>query len=277
MAQILLIPDPRPLVDRLGRDFFLTAPERPGVYLMRDAQEAILYVGKAKNLRKRLNSYRVANPDRMARRHLRLLRQVVRIEFQECADELAALTRESELLLTLKPKFNRAGVWAGAPRFLTWRCADVSVALAITEIPAAGWRAFGPFGGGLVYLRAALARLLWYALNPTAGATTMPHGWVHGRLGEVVRINAVSEIALREIEDVVTALFDGDAAKFAAWFSGRTTDRMRAYDVDTRDSDLETIDGFIRKKARRQSNVSEAVPQTAKENPQTLLLFDAKG
>ena len=90
MAQILFIPDPRPLVERLGRRFFLNAPERPGVYLMRDDQEQILYVGKAKNLRKCLSSYRVANPDRMARRHLRLLRQVVRIELQECADEMAA-------------------------------------------------------------------------------------------------------------------------------------------------------------------------------------------
>ena len=87
---------------------------------MRDAQEAILYVGKAKNLKKRLNSYRVANPDRLARRHLRLLGAVARIELQECADEAAALAKEAELLLSLKPKFNRAGVWPGKPRFIVW-------------------------------------------------------------------------------------------------------------------------------------------------------------
>ena len=49
---------------------------------MHDAADVVLYVGKAKNLRKRLNNYRVANSDRMARRHLRLLRAVVRIEMQ---------------------------------------------------------------------------------------------------------------------------------------------------------------------------------------------------
>src|SRR6516165_6317422 len=101
MHQLLLFPDPQPLVERLGRDFFRTAPESPGVYLMRDAGETVLYVGKAKNLRQRLGNYRVANPDRMPRRHLRLLRAVTRIELQELPDEPSALARESELLRTL--------------------------------------------------------------------------------------------------------------------------------------------------------------------------------
>jgi hypothetical protein len=44
----------------------------------------------------------------MPRRHLRMLRAVVRIELQEGLDESAALVRESELLQTLRPNFNRA-------------------------------------------------------------------------------------------------------------------------------------------------------------------------
>ena len=108
-VQRLLFPDPQPLVERLGGDFFRQLPEQPGVYLMRDANDTILYVGKAKNLRKRLGTYRVANPDRLSRRHLRLLRSVMRIEIQECPDELAALAREADLLRTVRPRFNRAG------------------------------------------------------------------------------------------------------------------------------------------------------------------------
>jgi predicted GIY-YIG superfamily endonuclease len=144
-SQTLLFPDPRPLVERLGHDFFRQLTEHPGVYLMQDAAGLVLYVGKAKNLRKRLGSYRVANPDRLGRRHLRLLSQVARIELQECADESAALTKEAELLLALKPKFNRAGVWPATPRFLVWRFDHQTLELAITETPATSWQAFGPF------------------------------------------------------------------------------------------------------------------------------------
>ena len=39
-TQQLLFPDPRPLVERLGRDFFRRLPECPGVYLMRDESDA---------------------------------------------------------------------------------------------------------------------------------------------------------------------------------------------------------------------------------------------
>src|SRR5208282_4151249 len=94
MAQLTLIPDPRPLDQQLGREFFAQAPRSPGVYLMKDAGDNVLYVGKAKDLKQRLNHYRLANPDRMPRRHLRLVRQVKRIEFELCADESAALERE---------------------------------------------------------------------------------------------------------------------------------------------------------------------------------------
>ena len=72
---------------------------------MRDRAAVVLYVGKAKNLRKRVCSYRVANPERMARRTLRLRRLVENIGWEECSDERSALRRESELLLTLKPRF----------------------------------------------------------------------------------------------------------------------------------------------------------------------------
>jgi predicted GIY-YIG superfamily endonuclease len=236
----LLFADPRPLVERLGQDFFRQLTERPGVYLMRDAQENVLYVGKAKNLKKRLNSYRVANPDRLARRHLRLLRAVTRIELQECADEAAALTKEAELLLALRPKFNRAGTWPATPRFLVWQWDETRLALGISETAAAGWQAFGPFGSGIVHLRAALIRLLWFALNPASGSTAMPAGWAHGRLGEIATISYARscEADFHRIEMVLTPLFAGNNDGFVAWVGERTKPLPHDHDLAMRDADL---------------------------------------
>ena len=247
MAQQLLIPDPRPLVERLGQNFFRQLPERPGVYLMRDAVEVVLYVGKAKSLRQRLGHYRVANPDLMGRRHLRLLRQVVRIELLECADEAAALAKEAELLRTLKPKFNRAGVWSASARFLVWRCAGHALEMTIASTPAPDWQAFGPCGGGLVYLRASLLRLLWLATNATSGSVTLPAGWLHGRIGAIAALANIQGDA----ELALTRLFAGDVDSFCNWLGERTKPLARAYDRELLEADLETVTSFMRAKARR--------------------------
>jgi excinuclease ABC subunit C len=112
VGQLWLFPPPKPLVERFGKEFFHQLPERPGVYLMCGEREGVLYVGSAKNLKKRLSAYRVSNPERLPRRIIRLLNEVRRIEFDICASEANARHREEELICAMLPKFNRAGkVW----------------------------------------------------------------------------------------------------------------------------------------------------------------------
>ena len=220
---------------------------------MQDAAGLVLYVGKAKNLRKRLGSYRVANPDRLGRRHLRLLSQVARIEMQECADESAAFAKESELLLALKPKFNRAGVWPATPRVLIWRRTAQTLDFATTETTTTGWQVFGPFDSGIIYLRAALVRLLWFAVNPASGSTAMPAGWVHGRLGEIATVMdaKINEPKCRSIEMVLTELFAGSHDGFIAWIGEQTKALAHAHDLAMRDADLKSVIQFMQAKARR--------------------------
>jgi excinuclease UvrABC nuclease subunit len=112
--QLWLFDHPRPLVDRFGKDFFWQLPKNPGVYFFCGPSEGMLYVGKAKNLRKRLGCYRIANPERLPRRIIRLLHRVTRIEWDECGSESAASFREELLIAVLQPRFNTAGkVWPG--------------------------------------------------------------------------------------------------------------------------------------------------------------------
>ena len=274
-SQTLLFPDPRPLVERLGQVFFRQLTERPGVYLMRDSQENVLYVGKAKNLKKRLNSYRVANPDRLARRHLRLLRAVARVELQECADEASALAKEAELLLSLKPKFNRAGTWPATPRFLLWQVDGTRLKLAIAETPGEGWQAFGPFGSGIVHLRSALARLLWFTLNPTLGSVAMPAGWIQGVPGKIATVSGVPsrERDLCEVEMVLTAYFSGDHDGFVAWVAEQTKPLARAHDLAVRDDDLETVVQFLQAKARRTRPFTDPDPNAIEQPTDSMGLF----
>ena len=75
---------------------------QPGVYRMLDANGKILYVGKAKNLKKRLTSYlRPRDPKTLA-----LISQVANIETTCTSSENAALLLEGNLIKTLKPRYN---------------------------------------------------------------------------------------------------------------------------------------------------------------------------
>lgn len=246
MKQLLLFPDARPLVERLGAAFFRSAPETPGVYLMQDEAGTVLYVGKARNLRKRLGSYRVANPDRMRRRHLRLLRKVACINFEECPDEASALAREAALLRHLQPRYNRAGVWPSTPHFIEWRLAAAGLELGVNHEPQPGWETRGPFGAGARHLRAALARLLWCAVNSRFRPRQLPGGWVRGLYRQTVLISAreASSQDLVEARTQLAVLFDGKREAFVSWVRDATQNYDHPVDLQLRDADLEVLEGF---------------------------------
>ncbi|WP_341879815.1 excinuclease ABC subunit UvrC [Synechococcus sp. UW140] len=80
-------------------------PAEAGCYLMRDAEDRILYIGKSKSLRSRVRSYfRDGVPDRP--RIELMVRQVVDIEFIVTDSEAEALVLESNLIKNHQPHFN---------------------------------------------------------------------------------------------------------------------------------------------------------------------------
>jgi predicted GIY-YIG superfamily endonuclease len=234
-----LFPDPQPIVERLGRDFFRKLPESPGVYLMRDADDVVIYVGKAKNLRKRLNSYRVANSDRMSRRHLRLLHAVARIELQECADEPAAIVKEAELLRALRPKFNRAGTWPAPPRFFAWRCRDGQIQITVSDAHLPDWLVCGPLGRRASILRGAAARLLWVATFPQHGFSGLPVGWFHGIFAPEIIVpcgQLVGPAALK-----LEGLLIGQSNEFYDWVRSQMPGALNRFDQAALDAEFENL------------------------------------
>lgn len=249
MKQLLLFPDPRPLVERLGIEFFRNAPCSAGVYLMRDCTDQVLYVGKAKNLRNRLNSYRVANPERRLRRHLRMLRAVTRIELEQYPDETAALTRESELLRMLKPRFNRAGTWVGPRRFVTWKARAQALELSVVDAIGTPGRFLGPLGSSAFSLRALLARLIWLCVNPGQTLDRMPLGWFAGRYSEPVTIRAekIDRQFVERASAMLQAASEGDANALTDWIRESMRGPLQPFQAAIIEADLTALTEFFEK------------------------------
>ena len=80
-------------------------PPEPGCYLMRDADDRLLYVGKSKTLRSRVRSYFRSSHDLSPRIRL-MVRQICEIEFIVTDSEAEALALESNLIKNQQPHFN---------------------------------------------------------------------------------------------------------------------------------------------------------------------------
>ncbi len=80
-------------------------PHAPGVYLFHGANDEILYVGKAKDLKKRVSQY-FARDDAIGPKTKQLVSQIVRIETREVVSEFDALMLEAKLIHSIVPKYN---------------------------------------------------------------------------------------------------------------------------------------------------------------------------
>jgi excinuclease ABC subunit C len=78
-------------------------PELPGVYRFFDAKDKIIYVGKAKNLKNRLNSYFQSN---LQAKTYRMVHTAVRVDWTVVKSELEALQLEFTWIKSESPKFN---------------------------------------------------------------------------------------------------------------------------------------------------------------------------
>jgi excinuclease UvrABC nuclease subunit len=145
-------------------------PESPGVYLFHDARGAILYIGKALNLRRRIASYfhqRRARPRRLRR----MIRRARAVTTHETGSELEALLLESRLLKQEIPPFNRLSTAYVALPFVKLTRAEPFPRLLVTrEFAFDGSHYLGPFPHfeTAAVVLAALQRL--FALRTCEGA-----------------------------------------------------------------------------------------------------------
>ena len=82
-----------------------TLPTQPGVYLYKNAEGQVIYVGKARNLRARVRSYLLAASQANAKTGT-LMREAVDVDYICVANEMEALALENNLIKQRKPRFN---------------------------------------------------------------------------------------------------------------------------------------------------------------------------
>ncbi len=133
-------PDPRDPAAK-AREF----PTTPGVYLMKDAAGNVIYVGKAKNLRRRASSYfsKEAAKDARIRDWMPLVKDV---DFIETTDAIQAVFTEARMIKDLRPRFNKELKDDKTFPYLQIRTREEFPRVEITRKPRRkGVRLYGPF------------------------------------------------------------------------------------------------------------------------------------
>jgi hypothetical protein len=249
----------RPLVERFGKDFFQQAPRAPGVYLMLDHRQKVIYVGQSHNLRIRLAYYKNAQPEREPRRIIRLIHRVERIEIHPCESAEQAQLRELELIRQHRPRFNVANTLSPTYSYFCWRVEKEQLNLRlIMKFPAAvDEEVAGAFKGRGACRRVllALGRLLWSLGHKPASIHDLPL-----RLSPAARS---TEISLGKIRDDAIAVL---LQEYMAGESGELTERLAAQLPASGDpfldallqSDLSLLNDFFATGPRRLRELKEA-------------------
>ncbi|WP_205325711.1 excinuclease ABC subunit UvrC [Glycomyces sp. YM15] len=123
-----------------------TIPTEPGVYRFRDRDRRVIYVGKAKNLRNRLNSY-FADESRLHERTRRMVNTARSVEWTVVATEVEALQLEWTWIKEYDPRFN---VMFKDDKSYPWLAVTVGEEFPRAQVMRGarrkGVRYFGPFG-----------------------------------------------------------------------------------------------------------------------------------
>lgn len=120
-------------------------PERPGVYIMRDASDKIIYVGKSRNLKNRVSQY-FGNNEKNAKT-ARMVASVRRFECIHCDTEIEALTLENTLIKQHTPRYNIRLKDAKSYPFIKLTAEEYPRLIMTRKRLDDGGKYFGPYSG----------------------------------------------------------------------------------------------------------------------------------
>ena len=167
--QFTLISHENHLTSRFNQTFFKQIPVKPGIYQMWGQSRDLLYIGKAKNLRRRLCAYRTPGILQNSRKTRRLLFRVRDITWEVLPSEEDAFTRESELIRELQPPSNIVGIpKVKKPLYLTAQATTEGLQFQLALTLSENSTLLGCFNGFGYFPKvlASLLRVLWCQWHP---------------------------------------------------------------------------------------------------------------
>ncbi|MDA1348672.1 MAG: excinuclease ABC subunit UvrC [Chloroflexi bacterium] len=190
-----------------------STPTRPGVYLMRDASQCVLYVGKAAILRHRVRSY-FASSTNLAPKIRRMVKRVADFEYIVTESEQEAVILECNLIKEHKPPYNARLKDDKSYPFIKIDLSEDFPQVYITRrVSKDGARYFGPFASAISVRRTLglLKKLFPYrsCTKTITGTDERPclDFHIHRCIGPC--IGAVDKAQYREVVDQVTLFMEG--------------------------------------------------------------------
>lgn len=231
---------------KFGVGFLRDLPDEPAVYLFKGEDGAILYAGKAKNVRRRLSSYRNAGRRKAHRKMRTLVRVAHSLEVRLQPSERDALLVENELIRTHRPRYNVDGAFDFLyPAIGTGRNGH-QLLLAFTTHPERygelGLQWFGVFRSRL---RAQGAHDALVSLLGRLG-----HVEPRSRMPEAPRIRGSRLVAIRrvpqELHSALRRYLAGDSCDFVRQlFAHLLESRGARIEADLVQIDLRTLETFF--------------------------------
>lgn len=100
-----------PFDKKFGADYFASIPTSPGIYRVFNEANELIYVGKAKNLRRRLGQYRNAKRRKKHLKMRRIVAEAAVIQYELHSTDLDACRAELKVIQEKRPKWNLAGAF----------------------------------------------------------------------------------------------------------------------------------------------------------------------
>jgi excinuclease ABC subunit C len=236
---------------KFGAGLLGELPAAPAVYLFKDEDGTVLYAGKAKNVRRRLQSYRNATRRKVHRKMRELVREASSLEVRLQPTERDALLLENELIRRLRPPYNVEGAYAFLyPAIGTAVRHHQSFFCFTTRIGAyrgLDLRWHGTFRSRSRALEAFEALM---ALLELAG-----HREPASRLPDLPRVRGSRFVAFRRVEELVPSLerlLAGESQAALRELAVRLLERPAARsDASQVGEDLRCIEAFFHSDARK--------------------------